>query len=664
MLDRRGRGSAIALFAVTGSVLFALGLFGAQLASAKTSKLVFPYDGSTGANGSPQYWVVPPKVFTAKFSVFGAQGGSIGPNVGGKGGQSSATLLVKPGQRLRIDAGGMPREATAFYDRGGWNGGAAAGIGAGGGGGASDIRRAPYHLSDRLLISGGGGGGTPDEPGGAGGGIDGADGTGVCYTTFSNPTNDSAGGGATQSTGGAGGGCDSNGNPGIAGLGGAGKNFGNGDGDGGGGGGGGLYGGGGGSPGGTGFNIYPLAGGGGGGSGFGPSGAVLRTGRHAGDGVVKISFAPNCSSGSPCVLPASAPTRVIASPGDRKARVSFAVPSHGTPIIHYRVTASPGGAHASGGTAPITVKGLKNGTSYRFRVTATNVTGTGPPSSPSNQVTPSTVLAAPTGVTAIPGNAQALVGFTPPAHRHALPRSVFYTVTASPGGRTARGAGSPIEIAGLTNGTTYTFTVTATNDIGPSAPSQPSNAVTALTIPGSPTSVIAVAGDGQANVAFSPPSANGAPISKYTVTASSGGASATGTGSPITVTGLTDGIGYTFTVTATNSVGTGAPSSASNLVIPVGPPGAPTGVTAVVGAGAGSASVSFTAPASNGAPITGYTVTGTSSNGGVSGTATGTTSPISVTGLSSFKLYTFTVTATNSLGIGPASAPSGPISTR
>ena len=86
-------------------------------------------------------------------------------------------------------------------------------------------------------------------------------------------------------------------------------------------------------------------------------------------------------------------------------------------------------------------------------------------------------------------------------------------------------------------------------------------------------------------------------------------------------------------------------------------PGTPTGVTAT--AGDAQASVSWTAPLiTGGAPITGYTVT--SSPGGKTATTTGATTA-TVTGLTNDTAYTFTVTATNTAGTGPASAPSGSI---
>ncbi len=89
------------------------------------------------------------------------------------------------------------------------------------------------------------------------------------------------------------------------------------------------------------------------------------------------------------------------------------------------------------------------------------------------------------------------------------------------------------------------------------------------TPPDPPSDVVATAGDGQASVAFTPPGTdNGAAVTSYTVTASPGGATASSTGSPITVTGLTDGTSYSFTVTSTNAAGPGPASIGSNSVTP------------------------------------------------------------------------------------------------
>jgi hypothetical protein len=86
--------------------------------------------------------------------------------------------------------------------------------------------------------------------------------------------------------------------------------------------------------------------------------------------------------------------------------------------------------------------------------------------------------------------------------------------------------------------------------------------------PSAPTSLTATdAGTGGAvSVAFTPA---GQTAAVYTVTSSPDSITATGTSSPILVSGLTNGQAYTFTMTAANPLGTSASSSASNSVTPV-----------------------------------------------------------------------------------------------
>jgi alpha-tubulin suppressor-like RCC1 family protein len=89
-------------------------------------------------------------------------------------------------------------------------------------------------------------------------------------------------------------------------------------------------------------------------------------------------------------------------------------------------------------------------------------------------------------------------------------------------------------------------------------------------VPGAPTIGTATAGNAEATVPFTAPADTGYPTTlTYEVTSSPGSITATGSSSPITVTGLTNGVSYTFTVTATNDTGTGPASAASNSVTPV-----------------------------------------------------------------------------------------------
>lgn len=128
--------------------------------------------------------------------------------------------------------------------------------------------------------------------------------------------------------------------------------------------------------------------------------------------------------------------------------------------------------------------------------------------------------------------------------------------------------GATYSVQNLTNGTTYYFTVKAVNAGGPGESSPQANA-TPSTKPGSPTQVLASAGDGQALVTFTAPADNGgSPITGYEVTSSPEDVVVTGGASPITVGGLTNGTSYTFTVKAINANGPGEASAPSNAVIP------------------------------------------------------------------------------------------------
>jgi hypothetical protein len=237
-----------------------------------------------------------------------------------------------------------------------------------------------------------------------------------------------------------------------------------------------------------------------------------------------------------------------------------------------------------------------------------------------------------------------------------------YTATSNPGSISVSSATSPISITGLTAATAYTFTVTATNSIGTSSPSQASNSVTTDYInpnsPGQPTIGTATkTGSTTATVAYTAPASNGGyAITSYTAVSTPGGITGTlsqaGSGT-ISVTGLTPGTDYTFIVFATNSQGAGINSSASNTITTdAAAPGAPT-IGVATKTGSTTATVSFSEPSvTNGAAVTSYTVTSTPG----SIVATGNASPITVTGLSVATAYTFTVTATNSAGTSVPSA--------
>ena len=158
--------------------------------------------------------------------------------------------------------------------------------------------------------------------------------------------------------------------------------------------------------------------------------------------------------------------------------------------------------------------------------------------------------------------------------------------------------------------------------------------------------------NGSASIAFTPGTILG---KTYTVTSSPGSYTASGSVSPITITGLQSSTQYTYTVTGTNNYGTAAASSASSAVTATTVPEAPS-IISVTG-GAASVSVAFSANATGGSAITSYTIT--SSPGSI--TSTGSSSPITVTGLTDGTAYTFTAKATNANGTSLESSSSSSV---
>lgn len=153
--------------------------------------------------------------------------------------------------------------------------------------------------------------------------------------------------------------------------------------------------------------------------------------------------------------------------------------------------------------------------------------------------------------------------------------------------------------------------------------------------------------DGAATVTFTP-ATSGDPAESYTVISTPGSYSATGTSSPIVVTGLQSNTSYTFKVIASNGVGSSSESTASDTITATTVPQTPT-VTSVT-YGFERLLVNYTAGANGGKAVSAFTATRT---GGVTGSGS---SPIAFNSLTGGTTYEVTMTATNENGISAPSA--------
>src|ERR1035437_7414752 len=456
---------------------------------------------------------------------------------------------------------------------------------------------------------------------------------------------------------------------------------------------------------------------------------------------VDVLFTPGAAPG--------AVTNVSATAGYKSAQVSWTASSTGGAVTTYTITPYIGStaqvATMLTGSPPATTATIPNldpASTYTFTVQASNPNGVGPVSAPSNSVTPSATPVGPgppTGVSASPATGQGRGSWTAPGSNGGS-AITGYTVTPYIGStaqtpvQVNNGSATSATVTGLTNGTSYTFTVAATNTAGPGAASAASNAVTPQnTIFDFGTPATVDSGDGSSvelgvkftadtsgsitGIRFYKASTNtGTHVgslwsSTGTLLASATSSGETASGwqtatfsTPVSITaGTTYVAGYlapsghysstaaglsgavdnpplhsVANSTSVNGVYAYGPTStfptnshnATNYWVDVlfaasgssqsQPPGQVTGVTAT--AGDSSAAVSWTAP-SSGAP-TSYAVTpyiGSTAQTATTLNGSPPATSATINGLTNGTAYTFTVTASNAKGTGPASAQSNSV---
>ncbi|MBN6187686.1 S-layer homology domain-containing protein [Aneurinibacillus sp. BA2021] len=281
-------------------------------------------------------------------------------------------------------------------------------------------------------------------------------------------------------------------------------------------------------------------------------------------------------------LPAlSAPENVTGAAGDKQVTLNWSTVANAQSYNVYKYEGASAPANANDWTliqqdvtaTTYTVTGLTNGTNYTFAVKAVNANGASDFSNaviatPVGSSTPA-VPGQPVNVLAEAGDSQAKVSFEAPGDDGGS-NILQYTVTAwvngiaTPG--TKSGDSSPIIMTGLTNGTTYTFTVVATNGVGDSIPSAQSNPVTPTDQqPGSDTeapqwpddSELTVSDVTQTSVKLTWPSAtDNVGVTGYRIYVNGTEYEMVGnSGNGNTISGLAANTTYMFKVTAYDAVG-------------------------------------------------------------------------------------------------------------
>ena len=344
------------------------------------------------------------------------------------------------------------------------------------------------------------------------------------------------------------------------------------------------------------------------------------------------------------VLNPGPPTGLAATAGNGQVTLSWNAPASngGTAITGYDVYmgTSPGGESASPVNGSVvastsyTVSGLKNGTTYYFTADAVNGSSLHSAASAETSATPVapvTAPGAPSGLAATAGDAQVSLSWNAPASDGGAAITGYRVYQGTGQTAVASVTGTSATVTGLTNGTRYSFKVTAVNKAGegPASGAASATPTAATTNPGPPNGLAASPGNGKVTLSWTAPGSDGgAAISGYQIYrgTSPGGESGTPVngslvaGTSYTVTGLTNGTTYYFTVAAVNRAELQGAKSGEASATPV-----------VAGA---AASASATGSAS-GSPSAGATASAAGSAPGSpsAGTASAATAPGAPTGL-------------------------------
>lgn len=356
------------------------------------------------------------------------------------------------------------------------------------------------------------------------------------------------------------------------------------------------------------------------------------------------------------------PTGIAVDNDDRRTDVYYINPTNngGATITGYILRDLSNQVILSGSRLPVRVDRLANGntlvngTKYTFLLSVVNAAG---PSNPSSfTVIPMTVPIPPVITNVITGFGYADIMFNTPINNGGS-EILYYTLTL--GDVEIISYTSPIRILNLLNGSSYIIKISATNAAGTGSATSDYPFTLQKSAPGPPTITGLVPGNTYVDITFkSPTNTGGYPISEYKITSTPQTITHTvNNASTYRVSGLTNGVSYTFSVYAKNQRNFGE-AVISDSVTPYTIPDAPE-ITNVI-ASDESVIIYFNTPAFNGGTdILDYTVyyTGSGSSGTTVITSSGTTSY----GFTNDVAYTFTMVARNSAGFSAISSPFGPV---